>query len=82
MSSRKRTTEEKAAPKEDLRLYNLRRDKGIKIHFDGLLLEFHHIDGMYSYCTVLEGEHKGKICHLSAMAPLEKVRDGVYRVTK
>lgn len=76
------STPNKTNKKKQLRLYDLPRDKGIRINFDGLLIEFHHLDGMYSYCTVVEGEHKGKPFHLSASAPLVKVKKGLYKVEK
>lgn len=56
-----------------MKLYELPRDKGIRIKAEtraineqklGDYIIFHHIDGMYSYCTVENAP--GEICHLSA----------------
>ncbi len=44
---------------------------------EGRFLIFHHLDGMYSYCT---SEH-GSVVHLSAVTPLDKVEDG-YIIAK
>jgi len=35
-------------------------------------ITFHHLDGMYSYCTV-EIDGKEHVLHLSASAPLRKI---------
>lgn len=34
----------------------------------GTFIIFHHLDGMYSYCTT----EKGGVVHLSAYTPIEK----------
>ena len=62
-----------------MKLYELPRDKGIKIKLtddqvcsDGsTYIIFGHIDGMYSYCET----EKGGVIHLSASAPIIKVGD-------
>ena len=41
----------------------------------GDTITFHHIDGMYSYCTLEGIESPGNVLHLSAMTPLKKVDD-------
>jgi len=66
--------------KEQLTLLDLPRDAGVKIKAvygkrdepgkEGFIT-FHHIDGMYSYCTTEEGD----VVHLSAMTPLIKEND-------
>lgn len=62
-----------ARPKEPIKIYGLRGR--IK---DGpeqdLVIFYHHIDGMYSYCTV--GDVDGPVTHLSTAMPLEKYKDG------
>lgn len=79
-------------------LYELPRDKGIKIlcecfkpNPDGSKGEkiadsvtFHHVDGMYSYCTAdgVTGKYGSNLVHLSAMTPLELVSDGVYKIVE
>jgi len=48
-------------------------------HQDGVV-EFDHLDGMYSYCVAYDGEgNKLGVCHLAAYTPLELWLDG-YRV--
>ena len=37
---------------------------------EGEVLDFHHIDGMYSYCK----DNKGNVVHLVAWADVEIVR--------
>jgi hypothetical protein len=39
---------------------------------------FHHVDGMYSYCTV-EGKPK-EVCHLSASQELTLSEEGYYEL--
>lgn len=72
-----------------IRLYDLvdQRDKGIQIQgiktsADGVtfkedLITFHHIDGMYSYCTT----ENGSVVHLSVSTPLKKIHDTLYELT-
>ena len=47
-------------------------------HQDGVLkdrlITYHHLDGMYSYCTIL-GSHMEEVVHLSALTWLEKIGD-------
>lgn len=63
-----------------VRLYDLEKGSKIKAAVKikeldkpvEVFITFHHIDGMYSYCTVDSLAEK-KICHLSAMQKLRKV---------
>lgn len=50
-------------------------EKGSKIKWDGEIITFQHLDGMYSYCTLENGD----VVHLSAMTPLRKIND-VYEI--
>lgn len=52
-----------------IKLYEI--PKGSFILLDEELITFHHVDGMYSYCT----DTKGNPVHLSAVTPLKKVGD-------
>jgi len=38
-------------------------------------ITFHHVDGMYSFCTVDAWPEGENVCHLSAVAPMKKVDD-------
>ena len=72
-----------------IQLYNLpqRVEGGIKIHgfrseLEGSTkeqtLRFHHIDGMYSVCSI-DG-HKDHIVHLSATTPLVELGNDEYQI--
>lgn len=63
------------------KLYELPRDKNIKIDkvecSDGSnYITFHHIDGMYSYCTT----EKGGVVHLACWTELLKIDDHTYEL--
>lgn len=66
-----------------MKLYELPRDKGIRIKTEtsndkgklGDFIIFHHIDGMFSYCTI---ENTDEVCHLSASTELKKSENGDY----
>ena len=67
-----------------MKLYELERDKGIKIYGakaqdtgEDVVIIFGHLDGAYSYCW-LENDNN-KIIHLSALTPLTKYKDG-YKI--
>ena len=71
-----------------MKLYDLpqRTEKGVKLYGlksvagDDLVIIFDHIDGMYSYCWVLDvNDNRDKIVHLSAITPVKKYKDG-YKV--
>ena len=62
-----------------MKLYELERDKNIKIKADvngkDETITFHHIDNMYSYCTI-DGFKEGEdIVHLFAATELKKEKD-------
>lgn len=54
------------------KLYDMPKGTKIRCHVsDGSkYIVFDHVDGMYSYCR----SEKGNIVHLSAVAPLHKIR--------
>jgi len=45
----------------------------------GDVITFHHVDGMYSYCTV-DGVEENNLVHLSVMTPLKKIGDDLYEI--
>lgn len=65
---------------EEIKLYDLKPRAGIKVHYADILMEFHHLDGMYSYNIILEGKSKGKPFHLAAAAPLKQIGEKEYEV--
>ena len=67
-----------------MKLYDLKR--GTTFHIKGehkfppahpligdVLIEFSHLDGMYSFCRVAEGPLKGEIVHPAAWTEVEVV---------
>jgi hypothetical protein len=50
-----------------MKLYDVPRNTRIKV--EDLELDFHHIDGMYSYCKTDDGE----VVHLAAWTEVEIV---------
>jgi len=50
-------------------------ERGAKIKWDGEVITFHHLDGMYSYCTLENGD----VVHLSVLTPVKKIND-VYEI--
>lgn len=52
-----------------MNLYEVPRNTKIKFKADGneTTLLFHHVDGMYSYCT----DDNGNVVHLAAWADVE-----------
>ena len=56
-------------PKESRIKAETTNDKGEVL---GDFIIFHHLDGMYSYCTV---EGAGEVCHLNASQELTKNGD-------
>lgn len=44
----------------------------------GTQIKFHHLDGMYSYCTVVGKDDE--VCHLSANQDLELQEDATYNL--
>jgi len=51
-----------------MKLYNVPRNSKILLN-NGLVLNFHHVDGMYSLCT----DDNGEIFHISASEEVEIV---------
>jgi hypothetical protein len=66
---------------EGVYVYNLPRndEEGTKIYCEAsdgsTFINFHHLDGTYSYCTT----EKGGVAHLKATTLLEKVKGG-YKI--
>lgn len=79
-----------------MKLYDLpqRTERGVKIYprqpitvegekYDDAVILFHHLDGMYSYCTLLDKEGdtiiykdgSKAVIHLSVGTPLIKYKD-------
>ena len=71
-----------------IKLYNLpqRVEGGIKIHGlkdeddKDIVVLFHHLDGMYSYCTI-DGDEE-KVVHLNALTPLVELGGDEYKVAE
>jgi hypothetical protein len=63
-----------------MKLWEIPRDSKMKIKFEDGVKDctFHHVDGMYSYCTVDEAADRGTF-HLSASTPM-KLIDNYYVV--
>lgn len=59
-------------PSHPVKIYGLKASTGEKV-----IIYFHHIDGMYSYCTLNTPD--GNVVHLWAATPIDKYKDG-YRV--
>jgi hypothetical protein len=57
-----------------MKLYDLPEPSPLRI--GGIDCTFHHLDGMYSYCT---NDELGNVFHLSAPTPVELV-DGRYQI--
>lgn len=56
--------------------------RGSKIKVEEGMITFHHLDGMYSYCTcdwIKEGEYN--VTHLHALTQLEKEGD-YYKISE
>lgn len=84
-----------------MKLYELpqRTEKGVKIYplrsvsiedgkeLNDIVILFHHLDGMYSYCTLLDKDGDTvlfkdgtkAVMHLSAATPLKRHADG-YKI--
>lgn len=63
----KSTTESMKSNKKLYKLYNVPRNTTIRLGETELF--FHHVDGMYSYCTTQDGD----IAHLAAWTEVEIV---------
>lgn len=70
--------------KEIVKLYKV--PKGSKIRVDTVegekMSTFHHLDGMYSFCTIDGVDESDGIFHLSATTPLVLGDDGVYSIAE
>jgi len=53
-----------------MKLYNVPRNSKIMLS-NGVVLLFHHIDGMYSFCT----DSDGKVYHIAAWEDVEIVKE-------
>ena len=62
-----------------MKLYEIPRKSLIRVTTDGgeETITFHHLDGMYSYCTTANGE----AVHLAGNAPVSLCEDGIYEIT-
>lgn len=62
-------------PKGSVIVADVTDDKGTTSEQE---ITFHHLDGMYSYCTLPSGD----TAHLSVMTPLERIdgKQGYYRI--
>lgn len=49
-----------------MKLYDVPRNTRVVL-YDGTVINFHHIDGMYSYCTTDSGD----VVHLAAWTDVE-----------
>jgi hypothetical protein len=57
-----------------MKLYEIPKGSRIKTTLTSgkeAIINFFHIDGMYSYCTIDDGD-ADNVIHLSAMTPLKK----------
>lgn len=60
-----------------MKLYEILKGSKIKVTLNNgeeTFATFHHIDGMYSYCTI-DSLPDNNVVHLSASTPLEKQGD-------
>ncbi len=65
-----------------MQLYEIPKNSKIKVMTNILgerIITFHHVDGMYSLCTIDGIEGDDKYVHLSVMTPL-KLIDGIYEI--
>lgn len=63
-----------------LRLWDLPQRAGITVHYADLVMEFHHLDGMYSFNIIKEGKSAGEPFHISCGAPLKQIGEKEYEV--
>lgn len=61
-----------------MKLYEVPRNSRIKFTHETqeYILDFHHLDGMYSYCTDLDGN----VVHLGASTEVEIVSNEINHV--
>jgi len=64
-----------------MKLYEIPQGSKIRVTLNSgkkCFITFQHIDGMYSYCTLEDGD-PDNVVHLSAMTPLKKLK-GYYKI--
>jgi len=54
-----------------MKLYDVPPNSTIRID-EHWILDFHHVDGMYSYCT----DKDGNVVHLAAWTEVEVIKEG------
>ena len=60
-----------------MKLYEIPKGSKIKVNLNSgreVFITFHHIDGMYSYCTLEDGD-PDNVVHLNASTPLKQIED-------
>jgi len=60
-----------------MKLHEIPKGSKIKVRLTSgreVFIIFHHLDGMYSYCTLDDGDSDNTV-HLSRFTPLKKVDD-------
>lgn len=63
-----------------MKLYEIPRGSQIKTNLSSgkeVFITFYHVDGMYAYCTIDDGD-PDNVLHLSVMTELELGEDGNY----
>lgn len=63
------------------KLYELPEYQDVKLYIEDKVVIFDHIDGMYSYCWLVENK-KIKVVHIKATATFRKHKDGYKYVEK
>lgn len=64
-----------------MKLLDIPRESKIKVLVNGedATLTFHHLDGMYSFCTV-DGKEEDNVVNLSCGTPLKLISEGLYEI--
>ena len=50
---------------QPVKLYEVPRETIFSVPGVPDLIKLHTLDGMYSYCTMFTGEHKGQVAHIA-----------------